>query len=97
MQTLHISGRRWFERTNGNTYHTAQTIVDGNPGPSVPFAYGYGDHYLTTAAEALEAAGHLPGREHHANGSAEPLWRYCERNGIKYTATVADVARKRDL
>lgn len=97
MKHLHVSGRRWFDRKNGNTYHTAKTIVDGEPGPSVPFSYGYGEHYLTTAAEAMERTGSLPGREHHANGSAEPLWQYCERNGIKLTIDVCDVARRGDL
>ena len=97
MKHLHVSGRRWFTRNSGNTYHTARTLMDGESGPAVPFSYGYGDHYLTTAAEALEGGGHVPGREHHANGSAEPLWRYCERNGIKFTYEVNDVSRRSDL
>ena len=96
MNNLTIIGRRWFNRSCGNSYNTAQIIADDNT-LEVPFGYGYGDHYIDRATDALEAAGLLPGFKRHENGGHETLWRYCERMGIVYNASITDVQRKKDL
>ena len=91
-----VIGHRWTD-SNGNTYHTATVYVDGTTiGPS-PISYGYGTQYAETADNMLEAAGLMPGREHHKNGSSEAAWRYFERNGVKYGHHAIDVQRKKDL
>lgn len=78
----HITGRRWFERTNGNTYHTTTLhFTDGTTRKS-DITYGYGDQYLQTAFEMMD----LP-----YGGTLELR----EKLGI--TWDVVDVARKRDL
>ena len=54
-------GARWFDRTNGNTYHsvqihnleTGETISQGE-------TYGYDDHYKQTALTLMLKAGWLP-------------------------------------
>lgn len=97
MKSLVLIGRRWFQRLYGNTYHSVTIHVDGKRVNKIPFSYGYGDQWEWNAWEWLEANGYAPKREHHANGSAEPPWVYCERMGIKYMRTVSDVGRKRDL
>ena len=91
MHTLHVSGRRWFQRTHGNTYNTVAIYIDGEHAVKLGESYGYGDHYLQRAVEWLKDNGKLPGfdREH--------LRMYCERTGVKYTYECADVARERDL
>lgn len=94
--TLHVRGIRWFDSRNGNTYHRATAILDGITIADVPFSYGYGDHFVDTAAEAIEAAGILT-RERHANGSREPLRVACDRLGIVLSVDVRDVKRRRDL
>jgi hypothetical protein len=97
MKSITVIGRRWFERTNGNTYHSANVIVDGVSIGKTQFAYGYGSHYLQTATEMLDKAGLIPDIERYKNGGQESLWRYCDRNGIAFTDDVADVQRKKDL
>lgn len=97
MQTLTVIGRRWFDRRAGNTYHSVRCIVDGKDVGGAGMTYGYGDHYLQTAADILERDGHTPGREHYAHGGAEPLWLYCRERGIEFTYSASDVGRKRDL
>lgn len=97
MQSVVVVGRRWFQRTYGNTYHTALIVVNGQTVAKTPKAYGYGDHYLQTAGDWLEQNGYMPGREHYPHGGAEPLWSYCRDRGIAYTAEPIDVTRERDL
>ena len=78
----HISGRRWFQRSYGNTYHTVTLFFDDGTFETSEQTYGYDDCYLQTAYEmmGLPYAGTL--------GLREEL-------GITYE--VADVARERDL
>lgn len=96
-RVIHIHGRRWFEKVNGNTYHTCSIYVDGEHVHKIPFSYGYDSQYEWNAADWLEENGYLPNREHHENGSGESLWRCCERHGIKLVNEVDDVQRKKDL
>ena len=86
INTLEIIGRRWFQKSYGNTYHTVTVIVNGEELKS-GIAYGYGSHYLTTAAELLKANGYVVPDD---NGEAYALM-------TKYEHTVTDVKRKKDL
>jgi hypothetical protein len=93
VKTLTVIGRRWFQRGPGNTYHSAQIIVDGVEVEGIAFAYGYGDHYLTNAFAKLQGLGLI-------DPPSEPslsLWRWAELHGVKFTYSVTDVTRKRDL
>ena len=96
-KAIHISGRRWFEKTNGNTYHSVRIYVDGEHVHTIPFEYGYGSQWEWTARGWLENAGYLPGIEARPGSPGEALWVYCERKGIKLVREVVDVSRKRDL
>lgn len=97
-KSIVILGNRWFDRVNGNTYNTAEIIVDGVTVHKTLRQYGYGDHYLTLAEEWLDSSGIVPARPKHANGSHTPGWQ-CWRDdlGIAYTYRASDVQRKRDL
>lgn len=97
MKTLTVLGRRWFQETTGNTYHSCQVIVDGETIGKVTYAYGYGSHYLQTATNILMCKGLVPDIEHNKCGGPEPLWRYCEKHSIAFCDNCADVARKKDL
>ncbi len=97
MTSLVIVGRRWFERTNGNTYHSAEIIVDGKCVHKIDYAYGYGQQYCHNAKIWLHQNGYLPELETRDGTPGESLWRYCERKGIVFTDTVTDVRRKKDL
>lgn len=85
--SLHISGRRWFQRSYGNTYHTVTITRDGEVVARLGPTYGYGDGYLQTAVDWLKANGYP---------DAEYGTRYL-REELHASYDVADVARERDL
>ena len=83
---LEIFGRRWFQKTYGNTYHTVTVIVNGEEFKS-GIKYGYGSAYLQTAADLLRANGYeVP------ENNNEAFHKMCE-----YPHDVEDVDRKKDL
>lgn len=87
IETLRIYGRRWFQKSYGNTYHTVRVVVNDEEFIS-DITYGYGDHYKETARQLLQSNGYeVP----------EPLAfnAYLHDNDFKATAT--DVKRKKDL
>lgn len=87
--TLLIEGRRWFQRTYGNTYHSVRIYEDGALLASLPYQYGYGDGYLQTALDWLKANGKAPADAPYGT-------RYL-REELGATWTVSDVTRKKDL
>lgn len=91
-KAITILGRRWFEKTNGNTYFSCRIIVDGNEAHRIAFHYGYGDHYITVARDWLKAKKRLPYMKNN-----ESLWRYCSRKDVDLITDVCDVGRKKDL
>lgn len=90
---IRIVGRRWFQRTYGNTYHVTDVYVDGNLVYTSPRSYGYGEQYEETGWGWLEDNFYIPKR----GKTYEPPWRQAEDLGIKYTREVYDVKRQRDL
>jgi len=94
MRTLVLIGRRWFNRTFGNTYHSVEIIVDGKQIHKIDYAYGYGSQWEYNACVWLTDNKYLPGRETKVG---ESLWCYCERMGIEYVITCTDVPRKKNL
>lgn len=94
---IHIHGRRWFEKTNGNTYHTVEIWINGSHYFKSGRTYGYGGQYLETAKEWLYEAGFLSGLKSHQSGGHEDLWGYCQDHGIALVDEVDDVSRRKDL
>ena len=93
--SLHIEGRRWFQRGPGNTYHSVRIWADGKQVAYLPFAYGYGDGFLQTAVEWLRQnceALHLPGVT-----ADMPYGTLHLRENCGGTYSVIDVTRKGDL
>lgn len=87
--TITIEGRRWFDSTYGNTYHSVRVWVDETEVGIVPMTYGYGDQYLHTAYEMLQKRGYLP-------EGVQIYWRVLQDLGIEVSNSVTD-GRKRDL
>lgn len=85
-----VLARRWFERVNGNTYHSCCVYVNGDLIGENRFEYGYEDHYKQTAKALLEKI-YDTGLETY-----EPLWKV-KNQGIKIIESVTDVQRKKDL
>lgn len=89
---LTIVGRRWFEKTNGNTYHSV-AVYDGKKLiGSVDFAYGYGDQYLQSALQIAIDAGYYS-NDRYPSGGFKDYGKFCQENFY----TVTDVKRKKDL
>lgn len=87
--SIHIEGRRWFQRTYGNTYHSVTIFKDGEVVARCPHAYGYDDGYLQTALELLKDKGLAP-------KDAEQGTRYL-RETLGASWGVVDVERMKDL
>lgn len=86
IKTLKIYGRRWFQKSYGNTYHTTTVIINGKEIKS-GITYGYGNHYLQTAADVLKSTGYdIPENKSEAYAMM-----------TKYDHEVVDVKRKKDL
>lgn len=91
MPLIHIEGRRWFQRSAGNTYHSARVFIDGTLAHNSDRHYGYREQYLQTAIDWLRANGHIPAETR--NACATLYLR--ETLGGSYS--VIDVARQKDL
>ena len=85
--SLHITARRWYQRTYGNTYHSVTIYLNDNPAVHIPFAYGYGEQWLQTAVDWLQKNGYP---------DAQYGTRYL-REVLGGTYSVTDVSRKKDL
>lgn len=95
--SITVIGRRWFQRTYGNTYHTAEILIDGVSVHKTPRAYGYGSSYEDSAAQWLDAQGIIT-LKRYTNGSTEPLWQAIrERMGLAWSSIALDVSREKDL
>ena len=54
-------GKKWFDRVNGNTYHSVQvTRTKDGEKLFAAFRYGYGDSWKYTAMEKMAANGWIP-------------------------------------
>ena len=91
MKSLIIVARRWFDKKNGNTYHSVSTFVDGKRGPQQGMTYGYGSAFEDTALELLKQKGFLPNEE------IPGLRTYLDKQGIEFNVECINVGRKEDL
>ena len=59
---IDIQARKWFDKVNGNTYHTVKIFIENNGENDTlktkGIVYGYGNHYQQTACEMLNKAGY---------------------------------------
>ena len=95
-----IIARRWFDKKNGNTYHSVEVYDDNNKLiGKTPFEYGYDEHYLQTAHEILQKEGHYPKTDNRlANGLNEDYHQFLNDVGHgKFLVSCTDVGRKKDL
>lgn len=86
-----VVGRRWFDRANGNTYHTAEVFVNDKYVGKSRMTYGYDEQYIQTAKEILLDSYKLP----KGMSDTSALWRLREY-GVTLNKTVSD-GLKRDL
>jgi hypothetical protein len=88
-----VTAARWFDRANGNTYHSAriERVSDGAV-LMCPIQYGYGDQYRQTALEAMADARWLPVRYRGRNAASGGLlaYSYERENNYPINWTVTD-------
>lgn len=57
MKSIDINAREWFDKINGNSYFSAQIVInygmDSQRTYFLPFQYGYGEHYIHQAFNLL--------------------------------------------
>jgi hypothetical protein len=61
MKTLDINAKEWFDKVNGNSYFSAQIVIDYDL-PTykkyfLPFQYGYGDFFQWQSLKHLQELG----------------------------------------
>lgn len=54
-----IKGLRWFDKINGNTYHSTEVYVGGKLIGKEPFSYGYGEQFYQTGIDILAKKGYI--------------------------------------
>jgi len=96
LKTIDVQAKEWFDAQNGNSYFSALVTLNFGASDeerlSLPFQYGYGDHYQDIAADAI--------RERFPRAKfprSEPLWRWCETRGIALRADKHTGCRKLDV
>jgi len=99
MNSITVIGRKWFDKINGNTYHTATILIDGEHKPEldIPFQYGYGDQYLQSAGQLLDEAGLVSLERHPVLSCSEGLRSWCDRNNVTLYYQADYLPRKKDL
>lgn len=95
IKTIDITAKEWFDRVNGNSYHSVRTVINYGMKDEralvSPFQYGYDSAYLQTAAKELQKAGLVEMDERTA------LWRYCEDHNIILRTSKIDKCKKREV
>lgn len=94
-----VHGRKWLQRSLGNTYCTTTIYIEGTDVGQLqfelPFEYGPGEYWLQRAIEWLEANGWIVCPEGTYAKIQYPL--YTDRQALKIRSDVVEVTRKRDL
>ena len=91
-----VNAVRWFDKANGNTYHSAR-VFNNETGEMIycPYQYGYGDHYRQTALDAMAERGWLPEQYRGRNSNGSPKWGWYEReNNYPIIWNVVDGKKK---
>jgi hypothetical protein len=100
IKTIDINAKEWFDKVNGNSYFSA--VISLNYGMktqqdySIPFQYGYGEHYIDMANKFLIEGKIIIGKRHD-NGSYPALWQYCKDNKIILRTSKKENCLKREL
>jgi len=96
IKTIDVIAKEWFDKTYGNSYFSADIIVNYGMKDEItikiPFQYGYEDHYRYVAFKTLQENGLVPCLPEYV-----PMWQYYRDNGIIVRYTKHTGCRKKDL
>jgi hypothetical protein len=98
--SLFFEGRAWYDKTNGNTYHSVRIWINGKVMAIVPRRYGYENAYQVSAIETLIQLGLLPETlfQHGADRPTRdyPLWQI-DRHLKTVTYSVLTYGKRSEL
>lgn len=103
IEQVHVTARRWFQKSYGNTYHSVYLSVLLKGSDSYidlgfePFRYGYDRQYEQTALDLFYQCVDVPQKQDLESVKVAYLQTACQMLGIKYSEDVQDVSRKKDL
>lgn len=92
VKKLELLGRKWFERTNGNTYFSAIALYNGQEIARIDFEYGYEDQWLYEITKQVVI-------DQLQRGDLQP-WQFInllESQDIAVFKACENVKRKKDL
>jgi len=94
-ENITIIGRRWFQRSFGNTYFSVEIFNNNELIAKVPYEYGYGDQYRQAAFEILREMGlYSIIRD---EGGIYPDWELLRDDSHKMLIVCHDVSTKKEL
>lgn len=96
IQNIEVIGRRWFQKSYGNTYNTVQIRVNGDLVASLPKDYGYGEMYYQRAGQWLIENGWIKAKK-SPHGGYPPLHVFRDQGKFKLNYYAIDVPREKDL
>jgi hypothetical protein len=95
VKTIDLQAKEWFDSVNGNSYFAALVTVNFGMKTekrfTIPFTYGYEEHYKEVAKNKLKKEGVINPDDFTA------LWRYCDNNNIKLNYSKQEGCRRREL
>ena len=94
VKTIDINAREWFDKVNGNSYFSAQVVVNyGYESEKIfilPFQYGYESQYIYSSFEKLRNEGILPMFK-----NAPSI--FCRENGIAFNYSKQENCLKKNM
>lgn len=94
----HITCKRWFQKSFGNTYFSAYvSFDDGSTEQLIKFEYGYGDHCLSEALKELAKQGYAELPAPYSNGCSSYNTTIFLREVLNVSYDIVDVERKKDM
>lgn len=96
-QSIEVRGKRWFQRSYGNTYFSARIWVNGELVHELPKEYGYESAYFDAAWDWLGKNDYLGATWQDEDGRRVTPWQWASENGVQLDYSAEDVKRERDL
>ena len=93
---IQIIGRRWLDKSAGNTYHSVKVYQDNQFIAREDFAYDYDDQYIQTAFALLQKARVYPTTIDKSKDYYNFRMEIRENRG-NFLISYSDVGRKKDL
>ena len=96
IKTIDVNAKEWFDRVNGNSYFSADITVNFGMKTekhfTLPFQYGYGNHYEHQAFKELQKQGLVKPEDERTS-----YWGYYRDHGIIYRHSKRENCLKREL